>query len=91
MCTIRSPAAGSDGQRGLDSLAAYGSTFGGASMEDAVLWTGPPVETQPGIALVHEEFASNIHASAVERASVAPAPACSDAALTRTAALRSDP
>jgi hypothetical protein len=41
-------------------------------MEDAVLWPEPPVETQPGIALVHEEFASNIHARAVKRVSVGP-------------------
>ena len=46
---------------------------------------GPPAETQRGIALAHEEFASYIHGSAVKPASVASASA-SDA-MTRTATL----
>jgi len=48
---------------------------------------GPPVETQPGIALAHEEFASYFHGSAVKRASAASGSASGavrDSALTES-------
>ena len=49
---------------------------------------GPPVETQPGIALAHEELAGYFHVCAVKRASAACASAWD--AMTRTAALSSE-
>ena len=53
--------------RGLDSLAGYGSTLGGASMEDSSCARTSSRDTTRH-ALAHEEFARYFHGSAVRAA-----------------------